>query len=84
MAVLARLLHSKHSLQNTKNFNQRGFGQNSQTFNQAISIDCPQLIRHHVTIFVGKLATYTKRIRMTTCCEWCNNVCAEMGIQLIW
>lgn len=84
MAGLARLLHGKHSLQNAKNFNQRGFGQNTQTNNQAISVDCPQLIRHHVAVFVGKTATNTKWIRMTTCCEWCNNECAEMGIQLIW
>jgi hypothetical protein len=84
MAVLARPLHSKHSLQNTKEFSQRCVGQTSQTFDEAISIDCPQLISHHVPILAVESAAHTKGVWMTTCCERRYNESTEMRIQLIW
>ena len=84
MAVLARLLHRKHSLQNTKHINQGGIGQNPQTFNQTISIDYPQLISHHVAIFVVKSVRYTKWIMMPAHYKWSSYKCAKVGIQFIW
>jgi len=83
MAVLARPLHSKHSLQNTKEFSQRCVGQTSQTFDEAISIDYPQLISHHVPILAVESAAHTKGVWMTTCCERRDDKSVEMGIQLI-
>jgi len=50
------LLNSKHSLQNTKNFYQRGIRQNPQAFNQTLPIDCLQLISNHMT---GLRASWT-------------------------
>lgn len=84
MALLARPLHSKHGLQNTEDLNQRVMGQNPQTLNQAISIDCSHLISHHVTLLSIKQATYAKRIGVAAWCEWRHNKRAEMGVQLIW
>ena len=84
MAVLARPLHSKHSLQNTKKFSQRCVGQTSQTFDEAIFIDCPQLISHHVPILAVESAAHPKWVRMTTCSERGDNECANVSIQLIW
>jgi hypothetical protein len=51
---------------------------------QPISIDSPELIGNHMTIFIIKSATYAKRIGMPTCRKWSNDKRAEMGIQLIW
>ena len=83
MAVLARPLHSKHRLQNTKDFAQRGVGQASQTFDEVISIDGPQLISHHVPILAVESAAHTKWVWMPPCCERRNNEGAEVCIQFI-
>lgn len=83
MAVLARPLHSEHSLQYTEHLDHRVIGQKTQALNQPISIDRSELISNHVTIFVLRSASYAKRVRMPTCCEWCNDKCAQMGVQLI-
>jgi hypothetical protein len=53
-------------------------------FHQPVSIDSPELIGNHMTIFIIKSATYAKRIGMPTCRKWRNDKRAEMGIQLIW
>lgn len=60
MAVSARPLNSKHRLQNSKDFGQRRVSQASQMFDEAISIDCPQLISHHVPILAVESAAHTK------------------------
>ena len=83
MAVLARPLHSKHSLQNPEHLDQRVIAQDTQVLNQAISIDSPELISNHMTIFIVKSVTYPKRIGMPACCKWRNDKCVEMGVQLI-
>ena len=66
MAVLARPLHSKHSLQNPEHLDQCVIAQDTQVLNQAISIDSPVLISNHMTIFIVKSVTYPKRIGMPT------------------
>jgi hypothetical protein len=81
--LLARPLHSEHSLQNTEHFQQRVISQNTQALNQPISIDGPELINNHVPIFIFKAAAYAKRVWMTTCCERRDDKSAEMGIQFI-
>jgi len=83
MAVSARPLNSKHCLQNTKDFAQRRVGQASQTFDEAISIDGPQLISHHVPILAFESAAHTEWVGMPSCCERRNNEGAEVSIQLI-
>jgi hypothetical protein len=83
MAVSARPLHSTYSLQNTKHFAQRGVGQASQTFDEVISIDGPQLISRHVPILAIESAAHTKEVWMPSCCERRNNEGAEVSIQLI-
>jgi hypothetical protein len=83
MAVSARPLHNEHRLQNTKDFAQRCVGQASQTFDEAISIDGPQLISHHVPILAIESAAHTKGVGMPTSCERRNNEGAEMSIQFI-
>ena len=79
----ARPLNSEHSLQNTEHLHQRVISQNTQPLNQPISIDSPELINNHVTIFIIKVAAYAKRVAMPTCCQGRNDKSAEMGIQLI-
>ena len=81
--LLARPLHSEHSLQNTEHLHPRVISQNTQPLNQPISIDSPELINNLVSIFVIKSATYAKRIVMTTYCKWRNDKRAEMKIKLI-
>ena len=81
--LLARPLHSEHSLQNTEHLHPRVISQNTQPLNQPISIDSPELINNLVSIFVIKSATYAKRIVMTTYCKWRNDKRAEMKIRLI-
>jgi len=83
MAVLARPLYSKHSLQNIEHLQQRVIGQYTQVLNQAISIDSPELISNHVSILIIKTAKYAKRIGMSTCGKWRDKKRAEIGVQLI-
>jgi hypothetical protein len=59
--LLARPLHSEHSLQNTEHFRQRVIGQNTQALNQPISINGPELIKNYVPLFIFKVAAYAKR-----------------------
>ena len=84
MAGLVGSLLSKHGLQNAKDLNKRVIRQSPQPLYQAISVDSPELISHHVAIFAIKSTTHPKRIWVSACCKWGNNEGPEMGIQLIW
>jgi hypothetical protein len=84
MAGLVGSVLSKHGLQNTKDLNKCVIRQSPQPLYQAISVDRPKLISHHVAILAIKSTTHPKRIRVSACCKWRNNECPEMGIQLIW
>ena len=83
MAVLAKPLHSKHRLQNIEDFIERDIGQAPQALDEAISIDCPQLISHNVALLSVDFAAHTKWVWMTTRRQGRHNEGAQVSIQFI-
>lgn len=76
MAVLARLLHSKHRLENTQQLIERGIRQSPQMLGETFPVYSSQLISHNLTVFPVKRTTHTKRVWMSASCKRRNNECA--------
>ena len=51
MAVLVRLLHSKHRLKNAQQVIERSLRQSPQMFDETFSVYSSQLISHNMTVF---------------------------------
>ncbi len=54
MAVLARLLHSKHRLKNAQQVIERSLRQSPQMLDEMFPVYSSQLISHNVTVFPVK------------------------------
>jgi hypothetical protein len=80
---VARPLHSEHRLKNTQQVSQRSLRQTPQSLDETFPIYGPQLVRHKMTIFVIKPATYTKWVWMAASGERGNNEGAKVSIQLV-
>jgi hypothetical protein len=84
MAVLARPLHSEHSLQNNQQLIQRSLRKTPQSLDETVLIYSPQLINYNMTVFAIKPATHTKGVWMSASGERRNNKSTKVSIKLIW